>query len=154
MSAPKDEPAPVVRTIGHSTRTLAEFIGLPQAHGATAAAPVIAFLSGGQSGELASTSLNAMNVMEPQLPIPTIGLAGAMRDMSVFTKEREQASGTYPRAIRRFAGDRGKFLTQLGRRMGPENAQAPLAQGDSWPLPTELAHQSQTKTNPKSKLPA
>lgn len=35
MSAPKDEPVPVVMTIGHSTRTLAEFIGLLQAQDAT-----------------------------------------------------------------------------------------------------------------------
>jgi hypothetical protein len=35
MSAPKDKSAPVVMTIGHSTRTLAEFIGLLQAFGAT-----------------------------------------------------------------------------------------------------------------------
>jgi hypothetical protein len=35
MSEATDEPAPLVMTIGHSTRTLAEFIGLLQAHGAT-----------------------------------------------------------------------------------------------------------------------
>ena len=35
MSAPKEEPSPLVMTIGHSTRTLEEFIGLLQAHGAT-----------------------------------------------------------------------------------------------------------------------
>jgi len=55
----------------------------------------------------------SQSAMELQLPIPTIDLAVAMRDMSVFTKEREQASGIYQRAIRRFAGDRGEFLTQL-----------------------------------------
>jgi acetate kinase len=32
---PKDEPSPVVMTIGHSTHTLEEFVGLLQAHGAT-----------------------------------------------------------------------------------------------------------------------
>jgi uncharacterized protein (DUF488 family) len=32
---PSAEPSPVVLTIGHSTRTLEEFIGLLQAHGAT-----------------------------------------------------------------------------------------------------------------------
>jgi Protein of unknown function, DUF488 len=31
----KEEPSPLVMTIGHSTRTLEEFIGLLQAHGAT-----------------------------------------------------------------------------------------------------------------------
>jgi uncharacterized protein (DUF488 family) len=35
MSTPKEEPAPLVMTIGHSTRTIEEFIGLLQAHGAT-----------------------------------------------------------------------------------------------------------------------
>ena len=35
MSAPKEEPSPLVMTIGHSTRTLAEFIRLLQANGAT-----------------------------------------------------------------------------------------------------------------------
>ena len=32
---PSTEPSPIVLTIGHSTRTLEEFIGLLQAHGAT-----------------------------------------------------------------------------------------------------------------------
>ena len=36
-STPKEEPAPRVMTIGHSTRTLEEFIGLLQAHGVTLA---------------------------------------------------------------------------------------------------------------------
>jgi 6-phosphogluconate dehydrogenase len=52
-----------------------------------------------------------------QLPIPTIDLAVAMRDMSVFTKEREQASGMYQRSIQRLTGDRATFLTQLGRAL-------------------------------------
>ncbi len=34
------EPLPIVLTIGHSTRTLAEFIGLLQAHGAARVADV------------------------------------------------------------------------------------------------------------------
>ena len=34
-STPKEEPSPLVMTIGHSTRTLEEFISLLQAHGAT-----------------------------------------------------------------------------------------------------------------------
>ncbi len=32
---PKEKPSPIVLTIGHSTRTLEEFIGLLRAHGAT-----------------------------------------------------------------------------------------------------------------------
>jgi uncharacterized protein (DUF488 family) len=35
IGKPTSEPLPIVLTIGHSTRTLAEFIGLLQAHGAT-----------------------------------------------------------------------------------------------------------------------
>ena len=35
MSAPKEEPSPLVMTIGHSTRTLEKFIGLLQTHGVT-----------------------------------------------------------------------------------------------------------------------
>ena len=35
MSAPREEPPPLVMTIGHSTRTLEEFIGLLKTHGAT-----------------------------------------------------------------------------------------------------------------------
>lgn len=34
-STPKEQPSPLVMTIGHSTRTLEEFIGLLKAHGAT-----------------------------------------------------------------------------------------------------------------------
>ena len=35
MSTPKEEPSPLVMTIGHSTRTLEEFIDLLQTHGAS-----------------------------------------------------------------------------------------------------------------------
>ena len=59
----------------------------------------------------------SQSAMELRVPIPTIDLAVAMRDMSVFTKEREQASGMYPRAVRRLTGDRAKFLAQLGRAL-------------------------------------
>jgi 6-phosphogluconate dehydrogenase len=59
----------------------------------------------------------SQSAMELQVPSPTIDLAVAMRDMSVSTKEREQASGMYQRAIPRSTGDRAKFLTQLGRAL-------------------------------------
>jgi 6-phosphogluconate dehydrogenase len=59
----------------------------------------------------------SQSAMELQVPSPTIDLAVAMRDMSVFTKEREQASGMYQRAIPRSTGDRVKFLAQLGRAL-------------------------------------
>ena len=59
----------------------------------------------------------SQSAMELQVPIPTIDLAVAMRDMSVFAKEREQAGAIYRRSIKRFSGDRELFLAQLGRAL-------------------------------------
>ena len=55
----------------------------------------------------------SQSAMELQVPIPTIDLAVAMRDLSVFAKERGQAGAIYQRSHRRFTGDRDTFLTQL-----------------------------------------
>jgi 6-phosphogluconate dehydrogenase len=52
-----------------------------------------------------------------QVPIPTIDLAVAMRDLSVFVKEREQAGAVYQRPMRRFTGDRNASVRQLGRAL-------------------------------------
>lgn len=51
--------------------------------------------------------------MALQVPIPTIDLAVAMRDLSVFEKEREQASQIYHNPIQRLNNDRSDFLKQL-----------------------------------------
>ena len=59
----------------------------------------------------------SQSAMELQVPIPTIDLAVAMRDLSGFAKEREQASTIYQRSPRNFAGDRDKFLVQLSRAL-------------------------------------
>jgi 6-phosphogluconate dehydrogenase len=59
----------------------------------------------------------SQSAMELQVPIPTIDLAVAMRDLSVFEKEREQAGAIYQRPIRRFTGDRATFIKQLGRAL-------------------------------------
>jgi 6-phosphogluconate dehydrogenase len=56
----------------------------------------------------------SQSAMELQVPIPTIDLAVAMRDLSVFEREREQASALYRRSLHPFAGDRATFLSQLG----------------------------------------
>jgi 6-phosphogluconate dehydrogenase len=56
----------------------------------------------------------SQSAMELQVPIPTIDLAVAMRDLSILTKERAQASVIYQRSVPRFAGDRDTFLAQLG----------------------------------------
>jgi 6-phosphogluconate dehydrogenase len=63
-----------------------------------------------QNGTGRWTSQSAMDL---QVPVPTIDLAVAMRDMSMLTKVREQASHLYPRQIPRFAGDRDTYITQL-----------------------------------------
>jgi len=65
-----------------------------------------------QNGTGMWTSQSAMQL---QVPAPTIDLAVAMRDMSVFVKEREQASALYPRPVPRFKTDRNAFVTQLRR---------------------------------------
>jgi 6-phosphogluconate dehydrogenase len=55
----------------------------------------------------------SQSAMELQVPIPTIDMAVAMRDLSVFAKEREEASRLLLRPIRRFEGDRNNFLIEL-----------------------------------------
>jgi 6-phosphogluconate dehydrogenase len=67
-----------------------------------------------QKGTGMWTSQSAMAL---QVPIPTIDLAVAMRDLSVFANEREQASAIYQRAPRRFTGDHDAFLAQLRRAL-------------------------------------
>jgi 6-phosphogluconate dehydrogenase len=59
----------------------------------------------------------SQSAMELQVPIPTIDLAVAMRDMSAFAKEREQAGAMYQQSMRRLNSDRDTFLTQLGRAL-------------------------------------
>jgi 6-phosphogluconate dehydrogenase len=55
----------------------------------------------------------SQSAMELQVPIPTIDLAVAMRDLSVFAKEREQAGAIYQRPQRRVAVNPDMFLSQL-----------------------------------------
>jgi 6-phosphogluconate dehydrogenase len=61
----------------------------------------------------------SQSAMELQVPIPTIDLAVAMRDLSVFEKQRETASEIFKRPIPAFAGDRKTFLDQLGHALNP-----------------------------------
>jgi 6-phosphogluconate dehydrogenase len=59
----------------------------------------------------------SQSAMELQVPIPTIDLAVAMRDLSMFAKERVQASAIYQRSQRRFTGDHDTFLPQLSHAL-------------------------------------
>ena len=52
----------------------------------------------------------SQSAMELQVPVPTIDLAVAMRDMSVFEQERQEASALYQRPVRPL---REAFLAQL-----------------------------------------
>jgi 6-phosphogluconate dehydrogenase len=69
---------------------------------------------GKQNGTGMWTSQSAM---ELQVPGPTIDFAVAMRDMSVFEKQRRTAAGIFHRPIPPFAGDRQAFLGQLGHAL-------------------------------------
>jgi 6-phosphogluconate dehydrogenase len=59
----------------------------------------------------------SQSAMELHVPIPTIDLAVAMRDMSILTKEREQASTVYQRPKQGCGGDRDVFVSQMGRAL-------------------------------------
>jgi len=59
----------------------------------------------------------SQSALELQVPIPTIDLAVALRNLSVFVKEREQADAIFQRPIWRFTGGRDPFVAQLGRAL-------------------------------------
>jgi 6-phosphogluconate dehydrogenase len=55
----------------------------------------------------------SQSAMELQVPVPTIDMAVAMRDLSVFEEQREMGDKIFHRPKPHFTGDRKKFLTQL-----------------------------------------
>jgi 6-phosphogluconate dehydrogenase len=59
----------------------------------------------------------SQSAMELQVPIPTIDLAVAVRDLSVFEEQRETAAGIYQRPIPPFHGDRDSFIDHLGHAL-------------------------------------
>ena len=59
----------------------------------------------------------SQSAMELQVPIPTIDLAVAMRDLSVLAPERLRAGALYGRPIPRLNGDRPTVVAQLGRAL-------------------------------------
>ena len=59
----------------------------------------------------------SQSAMELQVPTPTIDIAVAMRDLSVFRLERERAGAMYKRSIRHLRGDRESFLSQLSHAL-------------------------------------
>ena len=59
----------------------------------------------------------SQSAMELHVPVPTIDVAVAMRDLSVFAKEREQGSTMFQRSILRITDDQNAFLDHLGRAL-------------------------------------
>lgn len=59
----------------------------------------------------------SQSAMELQVPVPTIDLAVAMRDMSGISKERDLAGSIYQRSVRRLSDESGTFVEQLGRAL-------------------------------------
>jgi 6-phosphogluconate dehydrogenase len=59
----------------------------------------------------------SQSAMELHVPIPTIDMAVAMRDLSAFEVQRERIGALLQRPMQRFEGDRDKFLMQLRRAL-------------------------------------
>ena len=55
----------------------------------------------------------SQSAMELQVPTPTIDLAVAMRDLSVFEKQLKNADRVLHRSEKKFDGDKNLFLTKL-----------------------------------------
>jgi len=55
----------------------------------------------------------SQSAMELQVPIPTIDLAVAMRDLSIFEDQREKAGKLLHRPFRQFKDNQNLFLTRL-----------------------------------------
>jgi 6-phosphogluconate dehydrogenase len=66
-----------------------------------------------EAGQKGTGMWASQDAMDLQVPIPTIDVAVAMRNLSAFEKERKEASRVLPRPIRSFAGDRQMFIGQL-----------------------------------------
>jgi 6-phosphogluconate dehydrogenase len=59
----------------------------------------------------------SQSAMELQVPIPTIDVAVALRNLSAFEEQRERASAVLQRPARHFGGERTAFLTRLRRAL-------------------------------------
>jgi len=55
----------------------------------------------------------SQSAMELHVPVPTIDIAVAMRDLSVFEEERNSVSRIFPRSDIRFSGDTDNLILQL-----------------------------------------
>ena len=67
--------------------------------------------------QLGTGMWTSQSAMELQVPVPTIDVAVAMRNLSVLESERTAASAVLQRPAPPFPGDRETFLKQLGRAL-------------------------------------
>jgi len=67
--------------------------------------------------QLGTGMWTSQSAMELQVPVPTIDVAVAMRNLSVLESERTAASAVLQRPTLPFPGDRGAFLRQLGHAL-------------------------------------
>jgi 6-phosphogluconate dehydrogenase len=63
--------------------------------------------------QLGTGMWTSQSAMELHVPIPTIDIAVAMRNLSALEDERRRARETFPQPASPFQGDREKFLDQL-----------------------------------------
>jgi 6-phosphogluconate dehydrogenase len=59
----------------------------------------------------------SQSAMELHVPVPTIDLAVAMRDLSAFDNQRERIGALLQRPMQAFGGDRDEFLIELHRAL-------------------------------------
>src|SRR5664280_2252789 len=59
----------------------------------------------------------SQSAMELQVPVPTIDIAVAMRDLSVFEEQRELAGKIYKHPEINFKGDRKQLVLQLRKAL-------------------------------------
>jgi 6-phosphogluconate dehydrogenase len=71
----------------------------------------------GVAGQNGTGMWTSQSAMELQVPTPSIDLAVALRDLSVFVPERARAGAIYGRPIQRLNGDRPTVVAQLGRAL-------------------------------------
>ena len=66
-----------------------------------------------KAGAKGTGKWTSQDAMDLAVPIPTIDVAVAMRDISVYKEERIKAAGLYKDDIREMSFDKEKFATQL-----------------------------------------
>ena len=67
-----------------------------------------------KAGSKGTGKWTSQEAMDLGIPVPTIDMAVAMRDLSSFKSERLKAAAVYKPSVKSFTGDRNKIISQLG----------------------------------------